>query len=272
MKQISIILANMQNQYCIPNELFKTEKYPEKEIYCKARDREVVESNNEITKILLTHSPSLEIIIFSELQSQESERLKVLFEDNGYLYIQPLDKLKGRQLVTAIAINKKIAEKLNLPQKSTSTLLTENPLQFRNCTIESDIVSITALYLPPRTNDSKRNDIANRGLLELSKHMVSKFSENPDKVYFFGGDLNADFEKIKGLETVKRNINKIPTSYNAWNYLKTESTDTLNYSNKKHKTKIDHLFTNAKIVDFDNQERNFDTDHTFPIITVELDI
>ena len=77
------------------------------------------------------------------------------------------------------------------------------------------------------------------------------------------------FNKIIGYEKVKNNIQQIPAEFNAWKHLNNNST---HYSHKEYKTKIDHFFTNARILDFDVQQRTFETDHHFPIATVEVDI
>ena len=263
--KIKIILANMNNSYPIPKSLLGKENYKKRETYCIPKDRIKAQKNDEILKNLFLLN-NIEIIVFSELQSQESNRFKEIFESNGYIFIQPEHRIKGRQLVSAIAIEKKLASRLKIPNYSTSTLLKEKYMKYRNCTIESDIVRITSAYIHPTSNCAERNNVRERALEQLTNDMTEKFvNKKNNKYYFYFGDLNIDFDKIIGYEKVKNNIQQIPAEFNAWKHLNNNST---HYSHKEYKTKIDHFFTNARILDFDVQQRTFETDHHFPIATV----
>ncbi|MCW6682756.1 endonuclease/exonuclease/phosphatase family protein [Aerococcaceae bacterium NML160702] len=254
--KIRIITANMENYH------------PQR------RDSEVRDNNDFIVESLLSEEKSFDILVLTELQTQESDRLENIFKEKGYRYIRPVEKVSGRQLTTALIFKNNIIELLRLSDGKTTTLLQEKPIHLRNCTFENNLFSFSAFYLPPTSKtDKNRNTIREKEMCKLFEVMKENFESN-DKTYFYIGDFNIDFmadniTSNESNEKISSVAKKLPDSVNSWNFL---SENSLKYSHKIKESKLDYIFTNAPFVSVDNSPKVYDTDHIFHIAEVEVEI
>ncbi|MCW6663779.1 endonuclease/exonuclease/phosphatase family protein [Aerococcaceae bacterium NML190073] len=281
--KIRIITANMENHYLLPENLRKKKyynKYTKEEKtqhywYTLQRDSEVRDNNDFIVKSLLSEEKPFDILVLTELQTQESDRLENIFKEKGYQYIRPVEKVPGRQLTTALIIKNDIIKLLKLSDGKTTTLLQEKPMHLRNCTFENSFFSFSAFYPFPTSENKYRNAIREREMCKLFEVMKKNFESN-DKTYFYIGDFNIDFmtddeksnESNKKISSIAK---KLPDSVNSWNFISENSLE-YKYSHKKFKTKLDYIFTNAPFVSVDNSPKPYDTDHIFHIAEVEVEI